>query len=134
MRRSALLPTIVFAAVAVAACGGGAASPAASSPPSTAPSSSAASLAPSSGGGAGVAAKIVNFAFDPPTITAKVGDTVTWTNEDGAPHTVTLDDGSGGSQNLAKGATFEHTFNTAGSFGYHCAIHASMKGTVEVSG
>lgn len=132
MRRSTLSVTIAFAAVAVAACGG-AASPAASSPPSTAPASSAASAAPSSGGG-GVAATIVNFAFDPSTIAAKVGDTVTWTNEDGAPHTVTLDDGSGGSQNLAKGAKFEHTFGAAGTFAYHCAIHPSMKGTVEVSG
>ena len=133
MRRSARLATIVFAAVTVAACGGGAASPAASSPPSTAPASSAASVAPSTGGG-GVEARIVNFAFDPPSITAKVGDTVTWTNEDGAPHTVTLDDGSVGSQNLAKGAKFEHTFGAAGTFAYHCAIHPSMKGTVEVGG
>jgi len=37
------------------------------------------------------------------------------------------------SGNIANGANFSHTFNTAGSFSYHCSIHANMTGTVVVA-
>jgi len=37
------------------------------------------------------------------------------------------------SGNVAPGASFSHTFTTAGSFAYHCNYHAVMKGTVTVS-
>jgi plastocyanin len=57
---------------------------------------------------------------------------VTGRNEPTA-HTVTFDDGSADSGNLAPGSTFDHTFATAGTFAYHCAIHSSMHGTVTVT-
>ncbi|HKW13623.1 MAG TPA: plastocyanin/azurin family copper-binding protein [Candidatus Krumholzibacteria bacterium] len=37
------------------------------------------------------------------------------------------------SGNIAPGASFSHTFATAGSFAYHCNFHSVMKGTVTVS-
>lgn len=50
--------------------------------------------APTGGGGvtAGVTVAIQDFAFSPQTLTVKAGTTVTWTNEDTAPHTVTSTD------------------------------------------
>ncbi|MCB1014439.1 MAG: cupredoxin domain-containing protein [Acidimicrobiales bacterium] len=76
---------------------------------------------------------IQNFAFEPDPISITVGDSVTWTNEDGTTHTVTADDDSFDSGNLSSGDTFEQTFDEAGEFTYHCNIHASMTGTVSVS-
>ena len=75
---------------------------------------------------------IQNFTFQPPVLNVGVGKTVTAKNLDSAPHTWTADDGSWDSPNLAKDQTFSHTFTKAGSFAYHCDIHPSMKGTVNV--
>ena len=36
------------------------------------------------------------------------------------------------SGDLARGATFQHTFATAGTFNYHCIHHAPMTGSVVV--
>ncbi len=77
--------------------------------------------------------KIQNFAFSPSTITINKGDTITWTNADSAPHTVTSDSGSElNSGTINNGGVYSHTFNTAGTYKYHCAFHTSMKATVIV--
>jgi plastocyanin len=75
---------------------------------------------------------LTNFAFSPATLTVKVGTTITWTNKDSASHTVISDSGVFESVNLATNAVFSYTFNSAGTFPYHCSIHPSMKGTVIV--
>ncbi|HEY2916191.1 MAG TPA: cupredoxin family copper-binding protein [Candidatus Limnocylindrales bacterium] len=97
------------------------------------PAASTGAGASSGGGTGGNAVAIVDFAFNPTTITVKAGDTVTWTNTGSTAHTVTADDGSFDSGNLNGGATFNHTFATAGTFTYHCSIHSSMKATVTVT-
>ena len=79
------------------------------------------------------AVTIKNFAFAPPEIDVKVGQTVTWTNQDSTGHTVTADDGSFDSKELPNGQTFSQTFSKAGTFSYHCSIHSQMKATVVVS-
>lgn len=76
---------------------------------------------------------IASFAFSPNSVTIAPGDTVTWTNNDGTTHTVTGNNGSWGSGNLADAQTFTHQFNETGDFAYHCAIHASMTGLVHVT-
>jgi plastocyanin len=90
------------------------------------------------GGSGGQAAKgavrIADFAFTPDSRSAKVGDSVKWTNEDSATHTVTAHDGAFDSGNLAAGKAFSFTFDKAGTFAYHCNIHQTMTGTVTVSG
>jgi plastocyanin len=83
--------------------------------------------------GAGSGPSIVDFAFNPASFTVAVNTPVTWTNTGTATHTVTADDGSFDSQNLSAGKTYSHTFSTAGTFTYHCAIHSSMKGTIVVT-
>jgi amicyanin len=76
---------------------------------------------------------IRGFAFNPATLTVKVGTTVTWTNEDAAPHTVTSVTGSElGSSTLSTGQSYSHTFSTAGDFDYYCTIHPSMKAKIIV--
>jgi plastocyanin len=76
---------------------------------------------------------IQNFAFAPATITVPVGTKVTWTNMDSATHTVTSDTGAFDSKNLANGASFSFTFTQAGSYAYHCAIHARMVASIVVT-
>jgi plastocyanin len=71
--------------------------------------------------------------FQPSNVDVKVGDTVTWTNDDSAGHDVTGDDFKSGSPGgMASGDTFEHTFDTAGTFDYVCTVHPGMEGTVTV--
>lgn len=79
------------------------------------------------------AVTIVNFAFQPATLEVPVGTTVTWTNQGTAPHTVTADDGSFDSGTLQPGGTFSMTFDTPGTFIYHCEIHPNMMGTIVVT-
>jgi plastocyanin len=83
---------------------------------------------------AGDAVTIDNFAFAPATLTVKAGSTVTWTNRDEEPHTVAASDGSFHSPGMGTGATYSHTFPTAGKFDYVCSIHPMMHGTVVVTG
>ena len=70
--------------------------------------------------------------FKLPSLTVKVGDTVSWTNEDGAPHTATANGGSFDTDRLETGESGSFTFTSAGEFDYFCAIHPSMKGKVTV--
>lgn len=80
---------------------------------------------------ADAAIDISGFAF-PATTTISVGDSVTWSNTSGVPHTATADDASFDTGNIADGASDAVTFTTAGSFAYHCSIHAAMTGTIVV--
>ena len=126
MRRLTAVLFIGLTSVALAACSDNSAGSAA--PPAA--TSQAASQAPA-GGATAVAIK--DFAFDPATATVPTGSKVSWTNSDTTAHTVTFDDGSGDSGNLAPGSTFDQTFATAGTFAYHCTIHSQMKGIVTVT-
>ncbi|NVK81384.1 cupredoxin domain-containing protein [Streptomyces morookaense] len=79
---------------------------------------------------------VVNYAYAPATLNVSRGTTVTWTNSDTAPHTVTSTAGSGGPLNspmLNQGDSFSFTFGAAGTFSYYCTVHPTMKGTVVVS-
>lgn len=73
---------------------------------------------------------IKNNKFLPQVITAQVGDTVEWTNEDTAPHTVT--GGELNSARLAKGESYTVTLTKPGTIDYSCGIHPDMKGQVVV--
>jgi amicyanin len=84
--------------------------------------------------GQGSIVSIKSFNFNPTTVNIRVGETVTWNNEDSASHQIISDSGSEiSSDSLSKGQSYSHTFNTAGIYDYHCSIHASMKGKVVVS-
>lgn len=80
-----------------------------------------------------VTVEIRNFAYGPETVTIPVGGTVTWTNQDAAPHTATARDREVlQSGTLEQGESYSQTFDTAGTYEYFCEFHANMKGTVIV--
>lgn len=77
---------------------------------------------------------VQNFAFQPANLHVKVGTTVTWTNNDTAPHTVTFRDNSLKSSGiLRQGDTYRYTFTTAGTFAYYCDLHRYMTAQVTVT-
>jgi plastocyanin len=76
---------------------------------------------------------IQGSAFNPDKITVTAGTTITWTNKDGAVHTVTSDNGLFDSGNMAVNGTFTQKFSTAGTFLYHCKVHTTMTGTIVVN-
>ena len=79
------------------------------------------------------AVTIKGVAFSPATLTVAAGDTVTFTNEDSAPHTATAGDGSFDTGRLNKGASATVTIAGAGNHAYKCNFHASMKGTISAN-
>ena len=76
---------------------------------------------------------ISNFAFQPASLTISAGDSVTFVNEDSAPHTATDTGGAWDTGRLARGQSRTFTFNAAGSFNYFCAIHPSMTATLTIA-
>jgi plastocyanin len=86
---------------------------------------------------------LTDTAYQPNPIQVSVGNTVTWTNNDSQPHTVTS--GSNGQPDnkfnsspnfnplLNPGQTFSFTFTQAGDYPYFCMLHPNMVGTVNVS-
>jgi plastocyanin len=76
---------------------------------------------------------IVDFAFEPASLTVSAGSTVTWINNGAVPHTATSDSGAFDSGVLQPGASFSHTFDTAGTFSYLCTIHPNMTGSITVT-
>lgn len=75
------------------------------------------------------------FAFQPSPINVTVGQSVTWTDNTDAPHTISSDSASGPlNGSVSPTGTYRATFTKAGDFAYHCNIHSYMHGTVHVAG
>ncbi|MGJ7611982.1 MULTISPECIES: plastocyanin/azurin family copper-binding protein [unclassified Variovorax] len=103
----------------------------------TGPSRSAsqsASQGASPGGHAGASAHVAirNFAFEPAQITVEVGQTLTWQNDDGAPHGVVFKDGTAGIDLLLPGKAFARSFDKPGVYDYACPVHPYMTARVTV--
>lgn len=75
---------------------------------------------------------IVNFTFAPAEVTIAAGETVSWSNDDGAPHGLAYSDGAQGANLLLPGAKFARTFDQPGRYDYVCAVHPYMSGKVVV--
>jgi plastocyanin len=78
------------------------------------------------------AVSIVDLSFEPATIEVDAGATLTWTNDDSIPHTVTARAEDFDSGVMMSGDSFSHTFETPGTYDYFCAVHPSMSATVVV--
>jgi|GraSoi_2013_60cm_1033757.scaffolds.fasta_scaffold00462_17 plastocyanin len=76
--------------------------------------------------------QIDQYAFLPQRITVKPGTTVTWTNDDDAPHTIASSAKVFKSRPLDTGDKFSFTFTTPGTYAYFCSVHPQMTGTVTV--
>lgn len=84
---------------------------------------------------AGSVAHIVTidgFAFHPPVVTVKQGETVEWRNTDPVPHTATAKDGGFDSRDIAANGTYRFTAKKKGRFAYICTLHPIMKGELVV--
>lgn len=83
-----------------------------------------------SAGGAKVS--IANFAFTPAPVTIASGESVTWSNDDGAPHAVAFKDGSAGAGSLSPGTSFRRVFDQPGRYEYFCSFHPYMTARIDV--
>ncbi|MGH2639527.1 MAG: cupredoxin domain-containing protein [Rhabdochlamydiaceae bacterium] len=76
--------------------------------------------------------------YSPDSVTLVMGknNTVTWTNNDSAAHTVTSTSAPSGasfnSGRMNSGATYSCTFTTPGTYQYYCKYHSWMIGTIVV--
>jgi len=133
-----LLACLALAVFAVA-CGsddnkdsGGSTSSAAPAAADTSSTESTSTEAASSG--EDVEIKMQNIAFDPKDVTAKVGQTIKWTNEDSVDHDVKATSGEDFKSDLfGKGGTFEYKLDKAGTIKYVCTVHPGMEGTITVT-
>ncbi|HEY7442160.1 MAG TPA: plastocyanin/azurin family copper-binding protein [Vicinamibacterales bacterium] len=78
------------------------------------------------------ASLLTTTAFSPNPLSTTVGSTIRWMNNDNVVHTSIADGGAWNSGNLQPGGQFTFTFQSAGTFTYHCSIHPGMVATVTV--
>jgi plastocyanin len=133
MRRATPILSLLLTVglLALAGCGGGGSG---SSSTTSAPASttSGSGSTPSAAGPVAVAMK--DIAFAPASVTVKVGQKITWTNDDAVEHNVTSQSGEKiSSPNFGKGATFSFTPTKAGTIDYVCTIHPGMNGKIVVT-
>ncbi len=82
------------------------------------------------------AVEMRNLAFTPKKITVKKGTKVTWTNRDSAKHDVVADEATAAfppSELFGENQSHSVTFDTVGTYNYHCTPHPFMKATIEVT-
>jgi plastocyanin len=123
---AARLSAPIALALLLAGCGSGTAS------------SSGATRVAGSTPPAGRTVKIVmrSLAFNPPVVYGKVGQTVTWNNEDSASHNVTYVSGPrfrSSRSRLRPGSAFSLILHQPGTIHYFCSIHPWMTATIAVS-
>ncbi len=140
MKRLTLLSVFIALALALSACsvhlglskliGGGGAS-------SSTTKTVKATHTPPVGGtpaSSGTNVSINNAKYRPKNLTIKVGTTLTWTNNDSVPQSVTSDTpGLFDSGLLQPGKTWTYTFSQAGTFPYHSTATTSTFGSIVVT-
>jgi plastocyanin len=125
---------LACAAIALVAAGCGGSSKPSGTSTTTGSSSPSTSAAPASGGGGAVQIKMQNIAFSPASATVKVGQKVTWVNEDTVSHNITSQSGDTiKSPDFGHGGTFSFTPTKAGTIKYVCTLHPGMNGTLTVT-
>jgi plastocyanin len=76
--------------------------------------------------------RIDDFAFVPGNLEVPVGATVTWTNEDSAPHDATARGGEWETDRLSEDESDTFTFPRAATYDYYCSIHPNMRARLTV--
>jgi plastocyanin len=72
-------------------------------------------------------------AYTPDTFTVTEGEYVRFVNNDDVTHTFTADDGLFDSGEVEPGSDYRYAFDGPITVTFHCEIHPSMTGTVEVT-
>jgi plastocyanin len=130
MKKSLMLVMLVMG-VALAACGGG------ETPPAEGGDAPEEVEAGGGGGGSEVTVTAANFAFSPDELKLEPGQEVslTFVNDDSAPHTFTSEDaGIDVKADAGETATGSFTAPESGSVDFECLIHPAMTGTITVGG
>jgi plastocyanin len=128
LRRLAALSMALSTVLLLAACSGNGGTA------TTGPGGGGSAPCTDSTGTTTVSATVANNTWTPGTVTASVGDVITWANSDSVPHKVALDDGSCAmAANIPGGGSKSLVFSVAGTYPFHCAVHSSMKGTITIS-
>jgi plastocyanin len=104
-------------------------------PATTEPEPTQPAVTPASGTAGGATIAMLDDRFEPTTLTVPAGATVTWVNRGANWHSISAYDGSFTSEKLATGASFDHRFDTPGTYQYLCRHHAmqGMLGTIQVT-
>jgi plastocyanin len=124
---------LAIAALAFAGCGGGGGDNGSSSGGGSSAPADTSGGSSSGGGGGAVAVAMRDIQFSPKTTTVKVGQEVTWTNDDSVDHNVTSTSGERiSSGDFGQGGTFSFTPTRAGTIAYVCTIHPGMTGQLVV--
>ena len=76
--------------------------------------------------------KMENVAYAPAQVSAHVGDTVEWTNDDIVAHTATARNGAWDLMIQPKGKA-SITVKSPGAIEYYCRLHPNMVGSITVS-
>lgn len=140
MRRTLSLLLLIGALALVAAgCGsddsGDSSSTSSSAAATTDTGTSSSESTGSEAAGGGITIKMENIAFSPKEQTVKVGEKVTWVNDDTVDHDVKATSGADfGSDTFGKDGTFSFTPDKAGTIEYVCTLHQGMTGTLTVTG
>ena len=98
-----------------------------------APASTGDAAAPAAEEGATVEISMKGNKMVPDTSTAKVGQKIVWTNDDGYPHNVTATDGADFKSDDFATGTFEYTPTAAGTIAYRCTLHQGQTGSITVT-
>jgi plastocyanin len=72
--------------------------------------------------------RMQSTSFAPVELHVAPGTMVTWTNPTAVAHTVTADDGSSDSGDVAPGDTYTQEFDTPGTYPYYCQYHGGPGG------
>lgn len=94
--------------------------------------SAAASVCKETKDAGAVSVTVVDFAFQPTDVAAKVNQVIAFSNTGSAPHTATVD-GQCATPNITPGTSDGLVFSAAGTYKFHCSIHSQMTGTIVVS-
>jgi len=78
--------------------------------------------------------QITATAFKPASVTIATGSSIKWSNTDTKSHQVVANNGAFASPTILAGHSWTHTFNTAGTYKYHDALHPTLTGKVVVTG
>jgi len=123
----------LFATAAIAAGCGGGADYGDQSPSQPAAAKTAETVSEPEATTAPGEVNMAGSAFAPGDVQLKVGDTITFVNDDEIAHTATADDGTFDSGTMEPGATFDFTAEKAGTISYLCEFHPGMTGTITVT-
>ncbi|NND87141.1 MAG: hypothetical protein HKM23_07465 [Nitrosopumilus sp.] len=80
-----------------------------------------------------------NECYLPYEVNITVGETITWSNDDSAAHTVTSGNANAGPTGVfdsglfMAGSTYDFTFEDAGTYDYFCMVHPWMTGLIHVN-